>query len=238
METAFDAATVCPGCRTFASPGDMLLPCPADGRLRIPLVDWIRHKHDPLLGRVVGGRYAVIGMVGRGGMGDVYRAVQMPLGRQVALEVIRQDAPEEAGSRSRFLEEAKRVAAVLARVHAEGVLHGDLKPANVMCLDTPFEEDEIKLLDFGLSRWMADAGRRTGFVMGTREYMAPEQFADGPCDARTDLYGLGGVLFRLAVGASPFARAETAELVRRALSPRPQNRFADAAEMATALLAA
>jgi serine/threonine protein kinase len=249
-------------------------------------------------------------------MGDVYRAVHRSLGRQVALKVIRPEVADATWSRPRFMEEARRVAAlsapgvvtlfdygvddegrlfmafellrgqtldelmglhgklpavrvaelghriarVLARVHAEGVLHGDLKPANIMCLDTPFEEDEIKLLDFGLSRLMAEAGRRTGFIMGTLEYMAPEQLADAACDARTDLYGLGGVLHRLVTGASAYAGVETAEIarrkrhlpppempgvprplasvLRRALNPRPADRFADAAEMAQALAAA
>lgn len=316
METAFDTVTICPECKVYGTPEDMLTPCPNDGRLRIPVVDWMRHRGDPLLGRVVGGDYAIIGMVGRGGMGDVYRAVHRALGRQVALKVIRPEVADAAWSRPRFMEEARRVAAlsapgvvtlfdygvdaegrlfmafellrgqtldellglhgrlpalrvaelghriarVLARVHAEGVLHGDLKPANIMCLDTPFEEDEIKLLDFGLSRLMAEAGRRTGFIMGTLEYMAPEQLADAACDARTDLYGLGGVLHRLVTGASAYAGVETAEIarrkrnlpppempgvprplasvLRRALSPRAADRFADAAEMAQALAVA
>ena len=319
METTFDTVTICPECNVYGTPEQMLTPCPRDGRLRVPFVDWYRQKGDPLIGRVVAERYAVIGLVGRGGMGDVYRAVQLPLGRQVALKVIRPDFPDAEWSRVRFMEEAKRVAGiqapgvvtlhdygidadgrlfmafellrgqtldeliglhgtlpparvahlgaqiatVLARVHNEGVLHWDLKPANVMCVERPFEEDEVKLLDFGLSRLIVDAGRHTGLIMGTLEYMAPEQLDDGPCDARTDLYGLAGLLFRLVMGYAPFGKPGNsvdggtgevalrkrslpapmlpgappalAAVLRRALSPRPEHRYADATQMATAL---
>jgi hypothetical protein len=64
METAFDTVTICPECKVYGTPDDMLTPCPTDGRLRVPVVDWMRHRGDPLLGRVVGGDYAIIGMVG------------------------------------------------------------------------------------------------------------------------------------------------------------------------------
>jgi serine/threonine-protein kinase len=122
------------------------------------------------------------------------------------------------------LPEAARVVAGLARglahVHARGVLHRDIKPANVL-----FDEaDRPLLVDFGIARLEgAQALTRTGALLGTPAYLAPEQ-ADGKndqVDARTDVYGLGAVLYECLTGLTPFDAPTPHLMVLRVLAGRP-----------------
>lgn len=106
---------------------------------------------------------------------------------------------------------AQQAALALACAHEQGVLHRDVKPANVL-LDG--EARLAKLSDFGLAR-MADLQRsRTGVLAGTPAYMSPEQLADGAQDARSDLYSLGAVLFELLCGRPPHEAASLGALLR------------------------
>lgn len=106
---------------------------------------------------------------------------------------------------------AERVARALAHAHARGVTHRDIKPGNVM-LDLPARR--IKLTDFGIAA-LADASRtRTGVVLGTPLYMAPEQLAGAGADARSDIYSLGVLLFQLLSGRLPHEHASLGELLR------------------------
>lgn len=152
----------------------------------------------------------------------------------------------------------ERLARALAHAHAHGVVHRDLKPGNVM-LDLP--AGGVKLTDFGVAA-LVDASRtRTGVVLGTPLYMAPEQLAGASADARSDLYALGVLLYELLAGERPHEHASLGELLRqvaqqpapdlRALRPeldaevavlvgrcldkRPASRPADAAALADAL---
>jgi serine/threonine-protein kinase len=147
---------------------------------------------------------------------------------------------------SRLLPEAlvlqlvERLARALAHAHARGVVHRDIKPGNVM-LDLPSRR--LKLTDFGVAG-LADMSRtRTGVVLGTPLYMAPEQLAGAPADARSDLYSLGVLLFQLLTGRLPHEHASLGELLRQVArvpapdvrSMRPSLSPAVAAVVATAL---
>lgn len=97
----------------------------------------------------------------------------------------------------------QQIAGALDYAHDLGIVHRDIKPANIMLSPS----GQATLMDFGLVRAGAGTGlTRTGTVMGTPEYMAPEQAQDGDIDRRTDLYSLGVVIYKLLTGRVPFSR--------------------------------
>ncbi|MGH2824396.1 MAG: serine/threonine-protein kinase, partial [Thermoleophilaceae bacterium] len=186
--------------------------------------------------------YRVEALLGRGGMGVVYRATDLSLKRPVALKLIAPDHAEDERFRARFLREPElaasldhphvipiyeagehqgqlylamrfvegsdlksvleregklspqRALAVLAQVagaldaaHKRGLVHRDVKPANVL-LD---EEGHVYLTDFGITKQLGGDSTDTGRVMGTLDYLAPELIRGDPVDGRTDCYALG-----------------------------------------------
>ena len=109
----------------------------------------------------------------------------------------------------------RQVAEGLEAAHAEGVVHRDIKPLNVL-FDA---RGDVKLMDFGLAAPVAAAGKdRSGQVFGSPRYMAPEQVRGDRVDPRTDLYSLGVMLFELATGQPPFPGSDVSELLRKQLS--------------------
>jgi serine/threonine protein kinase len=121
------------------------------------------------------------------------------------------------------LEECLRIgaqtAAGLAAAHAQGLVHRDVKPGNIL-LENSVER--VKLTDFGLARAVDDAGlTRTGELSGTPEFMAPEQAGDGPVDHRADLFSLGSVLYAMSTGCSPFQADSVVRVLRRLCEETP-----------------
>lgn len=223
------------------------------------------------------GGYRLIDMVGTGGMGVVYRAEQLPLGRIVALKVIRPEIAGSADYRARFLREARLAAAVdhphivsvfdfgeyagqlyltmqwvdgvdlqglivqrqldparavrigtqiasaLGAIHDAGMLHRDVKPANILVRDIG-GEDHAYLTDFGIAKLTEAEGglTRTGLVIGTTGYLSPEQIQGQQPDARSDLYALGCVMFEALTGQRPFTgENDQALLWAHTSRPRP-----------------
>ena len=114
-----------------------------------------------------------------------------------------------------------QAAAGLAAAHAQGLVHRDVKPANIL-LENGVER--VKLTDFGLARAADDASlTQSGVVAGTPQYMAPEQARGEPVDHRADLFSLGSVLYAMCTGRSPFRAETTVAVLRRVCdeTPRP-----------------
>jgi eukaryotic-like serine/threonine-protein kinase len=120
---------------------------------------------------------------------------------------------------------ARGVAEGLAAAHAVGIVHRDLKPGNLFLVGDPGAPTGVKLIDFGFAKDTRDpdAGpSSTNLVLGTAQYMAPEQVLADPVDARTDVYGFGVVLFRLITGHLPFDLETGVDLFSHQLfSPTP-----------------
>jgi tetratricopeptide (TPR) repeat protein len=113
---------------------------------------------------------------------------------------------------------ARQVAEGLAAAHARGVVHRDLKPANIL-LDNA---GNAYIGDFGVARSLAGSGgTRTGTVVGTPDYLSPEQARGEPADARSDLYALGLMLYEMLAGKPPFAGGTTAEVLAQRMLHTP-----------------
>jgi tetratricopeptide (TPR) repeat protein len=114
---------------------------------------------------------------------------------------------------------ARQLAAALAAAHDAGIVHRDLKPGNIM-ID---EAGDAVVTDFGVARSLAaDRQTRAGAVVGTPDYLAPEQISGDPVDGRTDLYALGLVLYEMVSGQLPFRGGSHAEILAQRLAGRPR----------------
>jgi hypothetical protein len=164
---------------------------------------------------------------------------------------------------SRAIRLLRPVASALAAAHRRGLVHRDIKPANVLIADSDEgHEEHVYLTDFGVARWKDGRSiTRTGTVMGTIDYTAPERIVGGDEDARSDIYSFGCMLFETLIGHVPFerttefskssahvndpvpsAREEIDEvpeqldaIIAKAMAKDPEQRFRDAGELNTAL---
>jgi len=268
---------VCPVCG--AEYGEEAAFCSRD---RSPLRTAGSREQPGLIGQLVGERYQVERRLGEGGMGEVYLARHVLIGRACALKVMSQSLSQDPDAVSRFNREATsasrishpnvctvydfgltaeglvylameyvdgrtlralldqsgplavaraadllaQCAAGLSAAHELGIVHRDLKPDNIMVLATR-EGETAKLVDFGIAKAVeAPAGERvtkSGFVVGTPEYMSPEQLSGDPVDARSDQYGLALVFYRMLTGRLPFEGNSLQETLAKRLTdpPRP-----------------
>ena len=116
---------------------------------------------------------------------------------------------------------ARQVCTALSEAHKQGVVHRDVKPDNVF-LTGGLERPVAKVLDFGLSRLDTDSAlTRSGMIMGTPMYMSPEQARGERVDHRTDIYGVGCILYRALTGSVPFDRDDPNALILAVLSDEP-----------------
>ena len=219
-------------------------------------------------GSVLGGRYEILQLLGEGGMGAVYKAMDRELDRPVALKLIRAELAANPSILSRFKQElllahqvthknviriydlgdadgvkfitmefvegvdlralileknkfspqeaveiTQQICLALEATHAVGVIHRDLKPQNIM----RDASGRILLMDFGLARTIeGDGMTQTGALVGTMEYMSPEQALAKDLDQRSDLFTLGLILYELLTGKTPFkAESVVASLIKR-----------------------
>jgi serine/threonine protein kinase len=266
--------------------------------------------------------YRITAALGAGGMGEVWRATDSKLDREVALKVLPEDFASDPDRRVRFEREAKALAALnhpniatvygleqvdakyvlvmellegeslrerladgalpyrkvaeigaaiargLGAAHERGIVHRDIKPENIFLTN----DGQVRVLDFGLATdhgfGVSDGGgtetptvtRRTdpGTVLGTVGYMAPEQVRGDQVDSRSDIFGLGAVLYEMLIGQQAFRRETVPEtmtailredppeqtesgvvvpgsfdrMVRRCLEKRPEERFQSARDLA------
>ncbi|MDD3470728.1 MAG: serine/threonine-protein kinase [Thermoguttaceae bacterium] len=108
--------------------------------------------------------------------------------------------------------------------HDRGIIHRDLKPANVLCTT----DGKVRLTDFGIARIFGSENETVaGSVLGTAEYMSPEQAGSGQVDARTDIYAVGGILYRLVAGRPPLIGRNVTELLQkqREIVPDPLSTY-------------
>jgi WD40 repeat protein len=115
----------------------------------------------------------------------------------------------------------REIAAGLAAAHARGVVHRDVKPTNILLEGG---DGRVKITDFGLARGLDDTSlTQSGFIVGTPDYMSPEQAGGGAADHRSDLFSLGSVLYALCAGRPPFRAGTALAVVRRVCdeAPRP-----------------
>ena len=161
---------------------------------------------------------------------------------------------------ARSVRVAEGAALGLGAAHAASVIHRDVKPENLFLVHAPDGREQVKVLDFGFSHLPGDVAEARGRIVGTPEYMAPEQARGAPADPRADVYSLGVVLYEMLAGRVPFAgeypevarrharerpppilranvSAELDAVVRRALEKAPEARFPSMEAFRAALLA-
>lgn len=234
--------------------------------------------------RMLGDRYEIADVIGRGGMAEVHEGRDLRLGRRVAVKILRPDLAKDPTFQARFRREAQSAAALnhpnivavydtgedvltsdeggrtvvpyivmeyvdgmtlrqllasgrrllperaleitggvlsaLDYAHRHGIVHRDIKPANVMLTRT----GDVKVMDFGIARAINDVGSSvtaTSAVMGTAQYLSPEQARGEVVDARSDLYSAGVLLYELLTGRPPFRGDSPVSIAYQHVSEMP-----------------
>ncbi len=125
----------------------------------------------------------------------------------------------------RAIDIARQIADGLQAAHELGIVHRDLKPDNVIVARTRAGKETPKVVDFGIAKAVSDSPQdaltRSGLVIGTPEYMSPEQLLGDPVDARADIYSLGCILYQMLTGEQPFAAESREQMIRRRLHEAP-----------------
>jgi hypothetical protein len=163
--------------------------------------------------------------IGQATDGTLYIAMELLKGQSLLEQF---DAAGPIGWR-KVLAIARAVCSSLAEAHALGLVHRDLKPANIHLEPSAGDPDFVKVLDFGVAKVEAGSGlddgsgdlTRAGVAVGTVEYMAPEQLMGSPCDARTDLFSLGVVMYEMVTGQRPWTETGPTGLMTALLTRWP-----------------
>ncbi len=115
-----------------------------------------------------------------------------------------------------------QIASALKHAHDYGIIHRDLKPANLIITNTPDGQSQVKIVDFGIAK-VFGIGENTmaGSVLGTADFMAPEQAGEGPITPRTDLYALGSVMYAMLAGRAPFSGRRVTEMIESLRRDKP-----------------
>lgn len=218
------------------------------------------------------GKYDVLDVLGRGGMGVVYKAIDPGIGRTVAIKMTTEALGEEPELLKRFYREAQSVGKLqhpnivtvydlgvedgnpylvmqfldgesleslagsrrsialdekldiviqicngVQYAHQNGVIHRDIKPANVMLM----KDGTAKIVDFGIARMGTQKHTRPGQMMGSFQYMSPEQINTANVDARTDIFSIGVLLFQMVTGTLPFQGKDTGEMLMKIIHDAP-----------------
>jgi serine/threonine-protein kinase len=150
--------------------------------------------------------------------GLVYLVMEYVEGEALA-RILAREAPLSV---DRALELGRQIADGLGAAHELGIVHRDLKPDNILVARTRMGREVAKVVDFGIAKAMqenaGDALTRTGLVIGTPEFMSPEQLLGDPIDARSDLYALGCILHLMLTASPPFAATTREQMIKRRLT--------------------